>query len=157
MTTTTQARPRGRYFDEFKLGERFESPRRTITQTDIINFACLSGDFNAPHVDFEFCKTQPYGEIIAHGPLVFSIAAGLLCQLGLNDGTIVAMMGVDEWRAHAPVKHGDTIRAVATVDELKLTSSGTRGIVTFRRTVLNQRDETVQSMIVRSMYLCSPR
>jgi acyl dehydratase len=161
MTTTStapaKARPRGRYFDEFHLGERFESPRRTITQTDIINFACLSGDFNAPHVDFEFCKTQPYGEIIAHGPLVFSIAAGLLCQLGLNDGTIVAMMGVDAWRAVAPVKHGDTIRAVAIVDELKLTSSGTRGIVTFRREVLNQRDETVQTMIVRSMYLCTPR
>ncbi|MBI5277641.1 MAG: MaoC family dehydratase N-terminal domain-containing protein [Burkholderiales bacterium] len=155
--TPPKARPRGRYFDEFRLGERFESPRRTITQTDIINFACLSGDFNAPHVDFEFCKTQPYGEIIAHGPLVFSIAAGLLCQLGLNDGTIVAMMGVDEWRALAPVKHGDTIHAVATVAELKLTSSGTRGIVTFAREVINQRGEKVQTMIVRSMYLCSPR
>lgn len=155
-TTPAATRPRGRYFDEFRLGERFVSPRRTITQTDIVNFACLSGDFNAPHVDFEFCKTQPYGEIIAHGPLVFSIAAGLLCQLGLNDGTIVAMMGVDEWRAVAPVKHGDTIHAVATVDDLQPTSSGTRGIVTYRREVLNQHGKQVQTMTVRSMYLCSP-
>lgn len=149
-------RPRGRYFDEFVLGERFASPRRTITQTDIINFACLSGDFNAPHVDFEFCKTQPYGEVIAHGPLVFSIAAGLLCQLGLNDGTIVAMMGVDAWRALLPVKHGDTIQALATVAGLTPTHSGTRGIVTFEREVVNQRGEVVQTMTVRSMYLCTP-
>ncbi|MGD9941615.1 MAG: MaoC/PaaZ C-terminal domain-containing protein [Burkholderiaceae bacterium] len=156
MNATPRPRPRGKYFDEFRLGERFESPRRTITQTDIINFACLSGDFNAPHVDFEFCRQQPYGEIIAHGPLVFSIAAGLLCQLGINDGTIVAMLGVDEWRAVAPVKHGDTIHVVATVIELKPTSKGGRGAVTFAREIFNQRGETVQTVLVRSLYLCSP-
>lgn len=156
MSARPTARPRGKYFDEFSVGDRFESPRRTITQTDIINFACLSGDFNAPHVDFEFCKRQSYGEVIAHGPLVFSIAAGLLCQLGINDGTIVAMLGVDEWRVNSPVKHGDTIHVVATVRELRRTSKGDRGIVTFLREICNQRDEVVQSVIVRSMYLCTP-
>ena len=48
MCASPTDRPRGKYYDEFKLGDRFKSPRRTITQTDIINFACLSGDFNAP-------------------------------------------------------------------------------------------------------------
>ena len=156
MCASPTDRPRGKYYDEFKLGDRFKSPRRTITQTDIINFACLSGDFNAPHVDFEFCKRQPYGEIIAHGPLVFSVAAGLLCQMGLNDGTIVAMLGVDEWRAIAPVKHGDTIHVVATVADLQPTSKGGRGVVTFRREIFNQRGEVVQTVTVRSLYLCSP-
>ena len=82
-----QPTPRGMYFEDFKVGESYTTPRRTITQTDIINFANLSGDFNAPHVDFEFCKRQPYGEIIAHGPLVLAIAGGLACQSGINDGT----------------------------------------------------------------------
>ncbi len=150
------ARPRGRYYEEFAPGERLVSPRRTITQTDIINFACLSGDFNAPHVDFEFCRQQPYGEIIAHGPLILAIAGGLLCQLGINDGTIVAMMGLDDWRVHKPVKHGDTIHVVATVHEKRLTSDGKRGIVTFLREVVNHRGEVVHTMTVRSMYLCRP-
>jgi acyl dehydratase len=158
MTTTTSApakvRPRGRYFDEFQLGERFESPRRTITQTDIINFACLSGDFNAPHVDFEFCKKQPYGEPLAHGPLVFAIATGLQCQSGINDGTIVAFLGMDAWRIHGPVKHGDTIHMVVTPREKRMTSKGGKGIVTFDREIINQRGEVVQTMQTSSMYLC---
>ena len=69
-------KPRGMYFEDFEIGQTLITPVRTITSTDIVNFACLSGDFNAPHVDWEFCKTQPYGEPIAHGPLVFGIASG---------------------------------------------------------------------------------
>lgn len=157
MTVGTPTRPRGKYFDEFRNGERFVSPRRTITQTDIINFACLSGDFNAPHVDMEFCRQQPYGELIAHGPLVFSVSAGLLCQLGINDGTIVAMLGVEEWRVLAPVKHGDTIHTVATVTDLRITSKGDKGVVSFLREIVNQRGEVVQIVTVKSLYLCSPK
>ncbi len=137
MTTTPSAR--GRYFDDFEVGQEFVSPARTITQTDIVNFACLSGDFNPPHVDHEYCREQPYGEPIAHGPLIFAIAAGLLCQMGLNDGTVIAMLGVDKWRVHAPVKHGDTIHVVQTVIEKKPTSKPYQGIVTFLREVKNQR------------------
>ena len=51
--------PRGLYFEDFEVGKTYRTPRRTLTQTDIVNFACLSGDFNAPHVDWEFCKEQP--------------------------------------------------------------------------------------------------
>jgi acyl dehydratase len=157
MSTSTATRPRGKYFEEFEIGASFVSARRTITQTDIINFACLSGDFNAPHVDFEFCKQQPYGEIIAHGPLVLAVAGGLLCQIGLNDGTVVAMLGLDEWRVHKPVKHGDTIHVVATVKGKRLTSKGDKGAIIFYREVFNQRGEVVHSMTVKSMYLCKPK
>ena len=132
------------------------SPRRTVTSTDIVNFACLSGDFNAPHVDHEFCKAQPYGEPIAHGPLVLAIAGGLQCLSGVNDGTIVAMLGIDKLRIHVPVKHGDTIHVVFTPTEKRLTSKGNQGIVTFDRLVANQRGETVQSMITTLMYRCRP-
>jgi acyl dehydratase len=149
--------PRGKYFDDFEIGATFVTPRRTVTQTDIVNFACLSGDFNPPHVDHEYCKEQPYGEPIAHGPLVLAIAAGLQCQTGINDGTIVAMMGIDKWRIHAPVKHGDTIHQVATVHDKKLTSRGDRGIVTFLREIKNQRDEIVHTLEVSAMYLCRPQ
>ena len=70
----------GRVFEDFEVGKTYRTPRRTVTQSDIVNFASLSGDFNAPHVDWEFCKEQPYGEPIAHGLLVLAIAGGLMCQ-----------------------------------------------------------------------------
>jgi len=150
--TTPKREPRGKYFEDFEVGAAFVSPSRTITQTDIINFACLSGDFNPPHVDFEYCRQQPYGEPIAHGPLVFSVAAGLICQMGMNDGTVIAMLGVDKWRVNAPVKHGDTIHVVNTVKEKRPTSKPHQGVVTFQREIRNQRGETVQSVEVTSMY-----
>lgn len=149
-------KPRGLYYEDFEIGKRLLTPRRTITQTDIVNFACLSGDFNAPHVDWEFCKTQPYGEPIAHGPLVFAIASGLSCQSGINDGTVVAFLGLDKWRILKPVKHGDTIHMANTPTEKRLTSKGDRGVVTFLREIFNQQDEIVQSMETTSLYLCRP-
>src|SRR5687768_12010186 len=142
---STPARPRGKYFEEFAVGDRLVTPRRTVTQTDIVNFAGVSGDFNAPHMDHEFCRTQPYGEPIAHGPLVFAISTGLLCQSGVNDGTLVAMLGIDNWRIHAPVKHGDTLHVVAEVTETRPTSKGDRGVVRFRREIVNQQGTAVHT------------
>jgi acyl dehydratase len=105
-------------------------------------------------VDHEFCKQQPYGEPIAHGPLVLAIAGGLMCQSGINDGTIIAMMGTDEWRIHLPVKHGDTLEVINTPSEKKLTKDGRRGIVIFDREIRNQRGEAVHTMKTSCLYRC---
>ncbi len=150
---TSQAKPRGMYFEDFEIGMELVTPRRTITLTDIVNFASLSGDFNAPHCDHEFCKTQPYGEPIAHGPLVWAVAGGLSYASGINDGTIVAMLGVDAWRIHLPVKHGDTIHVVQRVESKRETSKPDKGIVEFDREIRNQRNEVVQSAKGTNMYL----
>ncbi len=141
------------YFEDFEVGMELITPRRTITLTDVVNFASLSGDFNAPHCDHEFCKTQPYGEPIAHGPLVWAVAGGLSYASGINDGTIVAMLGVDAWRIHLPVKHGDTIHVVQRVAGKRETSKPDKGIVEFDREIRNQRDEVVQSAKGTNMYL----
>lgn len=154
MTTRS---PHGMYFEDFEIGRTYTTPRRTITGTDIVNFACLSGDFNAPHVDWEFCKDQPYGEPIAHGPLLLAIAGGLMCQSGMNDGTVVAMLGLDNWRIHKPVKHGDTVEVAITPTDKRLTSKGDKGIVSCDREIRNQRGEVVHSMTTTTMYLCRPK
>jgi len=154
--STYCVKPRGLYYEDFVIGQAYLTSRRTVTQTDIVNFACLSGDHNAPHIDHEFCKTQPYGEPIAHGPLVFAISGGLQCLSGVNDGTIIAMLGVDDWRMRAPVKHGDTIHVEFTPIEKRLSSKGGQGIVVTNRLIKNQRDEVVQSMKVTLLYKCRP-
>ena len=147
---------RGKYFDDISVGDLFETGRRTITMTDIVNFACLSGDFNEVHTNWEYCKDTPFGEPIAHGPLVYAVAAGLNYASGINDGTLVALLGTDDWRMVAPVKNGDTIFMRSEVLETKPTSKGDRGVVTVRRTIINQRDEVVQQMVSKMLFRRHP-
>ena len=149
---TSNHHPRGKYFEDFVVGEELVTPARTITSTDIVNFACISGDFNEIHTNFEYCKATPFGEPIAHGPLVYAVAGGLWHAAGVNDGTILAMLGVDDWRLVSPVKHGDTIHLVARVIEKKETSKPDRGVVVFDRRIVKQDGTVVQTMKTTLMY-----
>jgi acyl dehydratase len=149
--------PRGRYFEDFTVGEEIVTPARTVTSTDIVNFACISGDFNEIHTNFEYCKNTPFGEPIAHGPLIYAMAGGLWHAAGVNDGTILALLGVDEWRLVSPVKHGDTIHLVARVVDMKETSKADRGVVTFDRRIVKQDDTVVQTMKTALMYRRRPK
>lgn len=150
-------KPRGMYFEDFEIGQTLVTGRRTVTSTDIVNFACLSGDFNDVHTNHEYARTTPFGEPIAHGPLVFAIAAGLNYASGINDGTLLALLGIDKWRMKLPVKHGDTIHVETTVIAKKETSQPDRGVVTFARSFVNQRHEAVQEMEVTIMYRRRPK
>jgi acyl dehydratase len=146
------AAPRGLFFEDFVVGQVMETPRRTVTSTDIVNFACLSGDFNGVHTDFEYCKTTPYGEPIAHAPLVYAIMGGLQYASGINDGTLLGVLGIDEWRMTKPVKHGDTVHMRSTVASKRETSKPDRGIVSFKREFVNQHGDVVQHMTATFMY-----
>ena len=149
---TATAEPRGRYFEDFEIGQEFVTPGRTITSTDIVNFACLTGDFNEVHTNFEYCKTTPFGEPVAHGPLIYGIMGGLQYASGVNDGTMLALLQIDAWRILAPVKHGDTIRMHAKVIDKKETSKPDRGVVTFERKCIKQDGSAVQEMKATLMY-----
>ena len=154
---TATAEPRGRYFEDFEIGQEFVTPGRTITSTDIVNFACLTGDFNEVHTNFEYCKTTPFGEPIAHGPLIYGIMGGLQYASGVNDGTMLALLQIDAWRILAPVKHGDTIRMHAKVIDKKETSKPDRGVVTFERKCIKQDGSAVQEMKATLMYKRRPK
>ncbi len=131
---------RGLYFEDYAVGDSGASPGRTVTETDIVAFAALSGDWNAIHVDAEFARQSIAGERIAHGLLVLSIASGLAVQMGFTVETVVAFRSL-EWKFTAPVKIGDTVRVRASVAELKAYPRLGTGQVTFGIEVLNQRDE----------------
>jgi acyl dehydratase len=147
---------RGMYWEDFEVGKVIETPRRTVTSTDIVNFACLSGDFNEVHTNWEYCKEGPFGEPIAHGPLVYSIGAGLQYAAGINDGTLIALLQIDGWRMLKPVFHGDTIQAVLTVLEKNETSKPDKGVVKMKREFRNQKGVTVQEMEVKMLYKRRP-
>ena len=133
--------PVRRYFEEIEVGEEYESPGRTVTETDIVLFAGLSGDYNIIHTDAEFMKTSMFGERIAHGLLGLAIQSGLLTRAMLPYATVA--FGALRWKFKAPIKIGDTIRVRARVTSKKETRPD-RGVVVLDRTVLNQRGEVVQ-------------
>jgi acyl dehydratase len=135
---------RGLYWEEWDIGAEFESPGRTVTEADIVMFSGLSGDYNPLHTNEEFCRQTAFGTRIAHGPLVYAIAAGLLFQLHLYDDTLIAFLGFEDLRFTRPVMAGDTIHARVKVLEKRETSRPERGIMKRRLHVLNQRGEVVQ-------------
>jgi len=139
----SEARARGMYFEEFVLGQEILSPARTVTETDVVQFAGLSGDYNVLHTDAEFAKSTPYGQRIAHGLLGLSLASGLAARAGFIEGTAQAFMGLN-WKFRAPIFLGDTIRLLTKVSRLRPMPSMGGGVVVFELTVLNQRDETAQ-------------
>ncbi len=105
----------GRTFEDFAEGDTFETAGRTVTEADLVNFAGVSGDFNDLHLDAEAMADSEYGERIAQGALVFSVATGLLWQADVTGDALVAFYGVDRLRFRAPVFVGDTLSVHVTV------------------------------------------
>ncbi|MEP9378670.1 MaoC/PaaZ C-terminal domain-containing protein [Aquabacter sp. CN5-332] len=143
---------RGLYFDDFEIGQKIITSARTVTSTDIVNFACLSGDFNDVHTNHEYCKTTQWGQPLAHGPLVYAIMAGLQYATGVNDGTLLALLEVERWRMLSPVVHGDTIHVVSTVLDKKEASKPDRGVVTFERVCVKQDGTIAQQLTTKALY-----
>jgi len=132
------------YFEDLTVGMRFETSRRTITETDLVNFSGVSGDFNPLHTDEEFARSTSYGRRIAHGALVLSIATGLRQRTGVFEGTLMAFLEIRSWRFLKPVFIGDTVRVTAEIRELRETSKPEHGVMVQHVQVLNQRDEVVE-------------
>lgn len=130
------------YFEDVEVGLRFETLSRTVTEADLVAFAGVSGDFNPLHTDAVYAAGTIYGERIAHGALVLSLATGLRQRTGLFDGTLMGLLEIRSWRFLAPVLVGDTIRVVNEVTELRPTSKPDRGVMVQRVEVVKQDGTT---------------
>jgi 3-hydroxybutyryl-CoA dehydratase len=130
------------FFDDVQVGQEWESQGRTVTESDIVNFAGLSGDFNPIHMDHEFAKKTVFRKPIAHGLLVLSMGSGL--GLMFPPMRTLAFIGIKDWKFLDPVNIGDTIRARAKVLEKEERSRGRRGVVTWQRQIVNQHNKLVQ-------------
>jgi acyl dehydratase len=134
---------RGLYFEEFAIGQKFFSSARTITESDIVMFAGLSGDYNQIHTDSEFSQNTPFGQRVAHGLLVTSIASGLIAQSGLLEGTVIAFREINNWKFTRPTFIGDTVHVVTEVIETKPLPRLGGGAVGIRLDVRNQNIESI--------------
>lgn len=136
---------RGMTFDQLNVGDRFVSQGRTIAEGDVSRFAGISGDFNPLHTDAEFARQTPFGERVAHGMLVASIGTGLGNQMGVLEGTTLALME-QVIRYKAAVKFGDTVHLELIVKEKRESSKPDRGVVIFDTPIINQHGQTVIDM-----------
>jgi acyl dehydratase len=133
------------YLEDFKAGQEFLTPARTITEGDVTAFAGLSGDYNPLHTDAEFSAKTQFGQRIAHGMLGFSVMTGLGSRLGIFDGSVLAFLGIEEWKFRKPIFIGDTIHARMTVAEVRPASKPGTGVLKRLVEVVNQRGEVAQS------------
>lgn len=143
-------RPQGKYFEEWNVGDVFQTNGRTITMTDIVLFAGLSGDRNPLHTDILYAKNSVFKERVAHGLLVLAINSGQFNQMRLLEGTAEAFLGYSELKFTKGVLAGDTITAVGTVVDKKLSSKG-KGLLKFEVKTLNQRGEICSTGIANVM------
>ena len=135
--------PRGRWWEDFTVGEALVTGRRTVEAGDVSRFAGVTGDFNPLHTDAEFAKTTPFGARVAHGILTLAVSNGQQNLAGWFEGTTLALLGLDRLRFTAPVKFGDTVHTEMTVKERREAQKPDRGVVIFDVTVKNQRGEAV--------------
>lgn len=138
----------GKYFEDFEVGEESLTAGRTVTETDIVNFAGITGDWNEIHTNKELAERGPFKQRIAHGALIFSIATGLSVRLGQTADTVIAFYGLDRLRFVKPTFIGDTVRVRQKVTE-KSERDEHSGIVTMLNEVINQREEVVISYVAK--------
>jgi acyl dehydratase len=139
---------KSRFFEDFRVGDRFESPGITVTEGQIIDFA-MQFDPQVFHLDAEAAKKTIYGGLIASGIHTIALTFRLFLMTGaINPENSLGSPGFDELRWLLPVRPGDTLRTVGEVLELRPSrSQSDRGIIRFRYSALNQKDETVFSVI----------
>jgi len=140
-------------WEDLTEGDEAVSEGRTITEADVVNFCGVSGDFNWFHIDAEAAKQSVFGQRVAHGMLVLSIATGL--QVGKMEPKVAtaAFMGLREWQFRGAVVFGDTIRVKRTIGEKTEHKNPAQGFCVYEIEVLNQEDKVVQkggwNMLIR--------
>ena len=137
------------HFDDVNVGDSWKSGSRTVTETDIVMFASMTGDFNPLHVDHEFAKETRYKKPLAHGLLGVAWVAGL--------GSFAphmqteAFVAIREWKFLHPCYAGDTVHIATTVVEKIDKGSRRRGTVLWNRQLVHHDGRVLQEGIFESL------
>jgi 3-hydroxybutyryl-CoA dehydratase len=136
-------------FEDLSPGDEWESPGRTVTESDVVAFAGLSGDFNPIHVDHHSSRSNAFGRPVAHGLLGVAIASGLASHA--PHVATIAFLAIEEWKFLQPIAFGDTVRVLTRVESVQPKGRGRRALVTWNRRLVNQDGVTVQEGTTRTL------
>jgi 3-hydroxybutyryl-CoA dehydratase len=137
------------FMDDVSEGQSWLSPGRTVTETDIVHFAGLSGDFNPIHTDHHFAAATPFGKPIAHGLLGMAITSGL--ALHSPAMRTLAFVGIRDWQFLEPIYIGDTVHVRTTLLEKEVRARGRRALLTWQRELIKQDDKVTQKGITMTL------
>ena len=132
-----------KYCGDFPVGYKINTPSITVTETHIVNWACLTMDFNPLHIDNEYASRTEFQERIAHGPLIFALSIGLVASTGEAGNGVLAWLGVENMKMKSPVFIGDTINVVVEVLRKKDTRKEDRSVHTWQYQVNNHKGVNV--------------
>ncbi len=136
------------YFEDLSVGQTWTSHRRTVTEADVVIFAGMTGDYDRAHVDHDYASKSRFKQPLMHGMMGLAWAAGL--STTAPSVQTLALVSVDQWKFVRPVHIGDTLSVVTEV--LQLASGGrSAGKVTWKKSLINQNQEEVQSGVLTSL------
>jgi len=140
----------GLFFEDFSIGAGLVTGTRQIDEADVAAFSRLTRDTNPIHRDAAAMKAHPFGKPVVHGMLAVSIGVGMISAVGLNRGTLVAMLSQEITYRH-PLFIGDTVHVRMEVIDKRETRNPMRGIVSYRFEVLNASDIVVVEGLNKNM------
>ena len=137
----------GKRFNDFSVGDKFLTAGKTITDTHITTLVGLGGYLAPFFLDEEYAKATVFGGRVAPGRVTVFMMGGLveLSEVFDLDG-VIAMVGLDKIRMHAPVRAGDTLKVEVEITEKRLTSKGDRGIIVHTERCFNQLGQMVAEL-----------
>ena len=143
-----------KYLDEFVVGEKFVTPSRTMTETDVVMFAAMTGDYNQIHTDAREMANSQFGERLVHGLLGLAVSHGLFFRLDLIATTAIAFAGIEDWKFLAPVYFGNTIHCdVEVVDVIFSKSKADRGVLKLKFEIINEDTGQVAQSGIKAIML----
>jgi acyl dehydratase len=132
-----------RSVDGLAVGMQFRSRGRTITETDVVNWCAMTGDWQVVHTDAVYAASSRFGQRIAPGLMVLAFAAGL--GIPASSDTIVANYGTDRLRFVAPTFIGDTLHLEAEILEISPRRPGVDAVVRCAWNMVNQNGKPVMA------------
>jgi len=145
-----------RYFDDFEIGQRFESRGVTVTESQILDFA-LAYDPQPFHLDREAAARSPFGGLIASGFQTLALGFRMFYQANVINACSMGSPGMAELRWLAPVRPGDTLHTVAEVKDTRPSrSKADRGTVEMAFAVINQHGDTVMTFVTTIILARAP-
>ncbi|HEY1226207.1 MAG TPA: MaoC family dehydratase [Ramlibacter sp.] len=138
----------GFFFQDLKVGQQFRTYRRTVTETDLVNFISVTGMLEMIFIDSEGAGSAIGGRPVP-GALTYTLVEGFILQTMIQ-GTGLAMLELTQ-KIHAPVRVNDSIEAVVTVTGIRPTSKGNRAVVDSNVDVYNQRGDLVMTYTARRL------
>jgi acyl dehydratase len=142
----------GRYWEDFKVGEKFQTSRRTISESEVIEFCNLAW-FNLPmFCDAVYAREETIYKVrVVPGPFIIALAVGLFLKLGFYERSAISLLDIRNMHFHNPLKMGETMMAEVTILEARETKSADRGLLTLQFNVT--KHDAIPIMIFEMVHL----